>query len=100
MLTRSGIEFIITFLCQIPPERIWFAASERAFELLIHGLNGKNFRFACSKTSGKLDFENCTYKVRHGRITVVLSKKNAGDFWDELFKVRHIGEPKYDSDDD
>ncbi len=67
---------------------------------MVHDYNSKNYRFACPKTSGKLDYEKCSMRVKSDRITLDLHKRNKADYWDELFKVRLIGEPKYDSDDD
>jgi len=84
---------------KLPPEDIVCHFGRREFEVLVHnyGPEKKNYRFACAKTHGFMDFENSTWNVRSNRINVILKKEGRdGDSWYELFKVRAVGEKEYE----
>jgi len=66
--------------------------SERQFELLIDGYNGKNLRFACYKTHGEMKVDECKHVVRANRVNLVIRKAKEKDVWFDLFKKRAIGD--------
>lgn len=81
---------------KLPPSQIRVNFSERQFELLIDGYNGKNLRFACYKTHGEMKADECKHVVRANRINLVIRKAKEKDIWFDLFKKKAIGE----TDDD
>merc|ERR1740117_444422 len=70
--------------------------SDRQFELLVDGYNGKNLRFACYKTHGEMKVDECKHVVRANRVNLVIRKAKEKDIWFDLFKKKAIGE----TDDD
>jgi len=77
---------------KLEPENVTAQFGLRAFELLVHGLNGKNYRLGCSKTHAEIDETRCSYAVRANRVTLTLRKKKDGDVWFDLFKKKAIGD--------
>lgn len=77
---------------KLPKEDIEAKFGERQFELLIRNYQGKNLRFACSKTHSDVDPEKCKYMVRGNKVTLVLRKAKEKDIWFDLFKKKAIGD--------
>jgi len=83
----------------LPKENIICNFGPRQFELLVNNAqDGKNYRFACGKTHGLLNYEECTYSIRDKRVVLNLKKElDSCDSWYELFKTRAVGEKEYEA---
>jgi hypothetical protein len=77
---------------KLPPGNIRAQFGVRHFELLVDGYNGKNLRFACSKTHAEMKPEECKHVVRANRVNLLLRKAQEKDVWFDLFKKRAIGD--------
>ena len=64
----------------------------RAFEVLVHGYKGKNWRLGCAKTHAGIDPYGCKHDIRANRITLRLKKEPQGEIWFDLFKKKCIGD--------
>lgn len=77
---------------KLSPSQVRSNFGNRAFELLVEGLGGKNLRFACYKTHGEIKPEECKHVVRANRVNLVLRKAKDKEHWFDLFKKRAIGD--------
>merc|ERR1719240_2523720 len=77
---------------KLPASQVRSHFSDRQFELLVDGYNGKNLRFACYKTHGEMKAEECKHVVRANRVNIVIRKAKKDDIWFDLFKKRAIGD--------
>jgi len=77
---------------KLPPSAVRSSFGERAFELLVDGYDGKNYRFACYKTHGEMKPDECKHVVRANRVNLVLRKAKEKDIWFDLFKKRAVGD--------
>jgi len=77
---------------KLPPSAVKAQFGVREFELLIDDYNGRKLRFACYKTHGEMNPEECKHVVRANRVNLVLRKAKEKDIWFDLFKKRAIGD--------
>mmetsp|Transcript_73969 Transcript_73969/g.128339 ORF Transcript_73969/g.128339 Transcript_73969/m.128339 type:complete len:278 (+) Transcript_73969:102-935(+) len=77
---------------KLEKDKVRSSFGPRGFELLVEGYNGKNLRFACSKTHSEITPEECKHVVRANRVNLVLRKAKEKDIWFDLFKKRAIGD--------
>lgn len=77
---------------KIPSRNIQAKFGVRQFELLIEDYQGKNLRFACSKTHAEMDVAECKHVVRNNRVNLLIRKAKDKDIWFDLFKKRAIGD--------
>lgn len=77
---------------KLEPSAVQSHFGVRSFELLVHGYNGKNLRFACYKTHAEMKPEECKHVVRANRVNLLLRKAKEKDIWFDLFKKRAIGD--------
>jgi len=77
---------------RLDPDKVRAHFGDRAFELLVEGINGKNLRFACYKTHGEMKPLECKHVVRANRVNLILKKAKESDHWFDLFKKRAIGD--------
>jgi len=77
---------------KLPPNQVRSSFGVRQFELLVDNYDGKNLRFACNKTHGEMNADECKHVVRANRVNLVIKKAKEKDIWFDLFKKRAIGD--------
>jgi len=83
---------------KLPKDQIIFDLGYRSMDLKIHGLNGHNYRFGVPRLQCKLDQKKSKFKIKKGKLFLILRKKNKEDNWfNSLFRSKGLGE--VDSDD-
>lgn len=88
-----NISFDLPNVHLIEKDDIYFKCIYPALFLIVKQLDSKDYFFLVNNLKHEVDNETSYYKISENTITIVLTKKNKQDKWEEL-EEKHVGESR------